>query len=571
MSSIFKISGPVRVGKLSADPSSPENGLIYYNTTSNEFRYYINGSFQKIADQSIIDALVASDIAYERADGSKKNIQAASDTVEPALSDLDDALGDIAALGTPSNYSTTSETEVAARLAGIDSALATAGGTEFGDDIFRVTDNADATKKMAFEVSALTTATTRTVTMPDANVDLTEVGDLRTLSGTSAGDTDLGTFTGTTIADSRNTKQALQDLETKIENVESTTNNFEWQASAKDYIVDNTAVPPTEVSGDRYVLSHDGGAPHANWDGASAGDIVEFNGTSWVAVTPTLGTFISVDDESNVLYYWGGAAWTTKSFESTTASTGLTKSGVDVQLADANTGGVNITSGAVTVNVDDSTIEKGVAAGNPLQVKDGGIGDAKLGTGINANKIADGSVSNTEFQYIGGLTSDAQTQLSAKLENVVEDTTPQLGGDLDVNGNAIEDASNDIVIAGADSVKRAKQASKSSFIEEEYIHSISMLGSQTDTVIADLTFAHATVEGCEIVYKVKEATSGDIMIGTLRVVTNGTSVVLSDVGTETADTGITFSAAINGANVEIRYSSGTNGATMRCDVKRFLA
>jgi hypothetical protein len=54
-------------------------------------------------------------------------------------------------------------------------------------------------------------------------------------------------------------------------------------------------------------------------------------------------------------------------------------------------------------------------------------------------KIHDGSVTNTEFGYIGGLTSDAQTQLNAKLENVVDDTTPQLGGQLDVNGNAIGD------------------------------------------------------------------------------------------------------------------------------------
>lgn len=35
-------------------------------------------------------------------------------------------------------------------------------------------------------------------------------------------------------------------------------------------------------------------------------------------------------------------------------------------------------------------------------------------TGLNANQIADGSVSSTEFQYLGGVTSDIQTQLNAK-------------------------------------------------------------------------------------------------------------------------------------------------------------
>ena len=37
-----------------------------------------------------------------------------------------------------------------------------------------------------------------------------------------------------------------------------------------------------------------------------------------------------------------------------------------------------------------------------------------LASGIDATKIADGSVTDAEFQYIGGLTSDAQTQLDAK-------------------------------------------------------------------------------------------------------------------------------------------------------------
>jgi hypothetical protein len=75
----------------------------------------------------------------------------------------------------------------------------------------------------------------------------------------------------------------------------------------------------------------------------------------------------------------------------------------------------------------------------------------------------------------------------------------------------------------------------------------------------------------EIVYKVKEATSNDIRIGTVRVVTNGTDIALNDISTETGDTGITFSAVVNGANVNIRYSSGSNAATLRCDVKRIRA
>jgi hypothetical protein len=65
----------------------------------------------------------------------------------------------------------------------------------------------------------------RTITMPDADVNLGYIAALVTLSGVSGGATDLGTFTGTTISDNRTIKQALQDLETYVETV-SANNEF---------------------------------------------------------------------------------------------------------------------------------------------------------------------------------------------------------------------------------------------------------------------------------------------------------------------------------------------------------
>lgn len=59
--------------------------------------------------------------------------------------------------------------------------------------------------------------TARATVAQDATDALTEATDLRTLSGTSTGETDLGTFTGSTIAPSGTIKQALQDLEDAVE------------------------------------------------------------------------------------------------------------------------------------------------------------------------------------------------------------------------------------------------------------------------------------------------------------------------------------------------------------------
>jgi len=63
----------------------------------------------------------ATEIDYERIDGSKKNIQATSDEVESALTDLDDAIGALEA--TPTNYLPTDATIVSDHLSGIDTEL----------------------------------------------------------------------------------------------------------------------------------------------------------------------------------------------------------------------------------------------------------------------------------------------------------------------------------------------------------------------------------------------------------------------------------------------------------------
>lgn len=47
-------------------------------------------------------------------------------------------------------------------------------------------------------------------------------------------------------------------------------------------------------------------------------------------------------------------------------------------------------------------------------VKDNSVTDTKLTTGINANKISAGNVSNTEFDYLDGVTSPLQTQIDGK-------------------------------------------------------------------------------------------------------------------------------------------------------------
>jgi len=145
-------------------------------------------------------------------------------------------------------------------------------------------------------------------------------------------------------------------------------------------------------------------------------------------------------------------------------------------------------SGDVTVNSSGVTAIGSSKVVSAMIANDSIVNaDVKTDAAIDATKIADGSISNTEFQYLNGASSNIQTQLTGisagtianidddnftlldnadgtkkaqfqcsgitggatrtltipdasgtLLLNTVEDTTPQLGGDLDCNGAQIQ-------------------------------------------------------------------------------------------------------------------------------------
>lgn len=67
-----------------------------------------------------------------------------------------------------------------------------ASGNEFDDALFRVQDNADATKELAFQLSGVTTGNTRVMTVPDEDGTLTLVANVLALAGgTMAGDINM--------------------------------------------------------------------------------------------------------------------------------------------------------------------------------------------------------------------------------------------------------------------------------------------------------------------------------------------------------------------------------------------
>lgn len=112
-----------------------------------------------------------------------------------------------------------------------------------------------------------------TPTIPTASS--LSVDDLITLSGVAEGSANLGTFTGTTIADNQTVKQALQSLETAVEGKQaSITTVLTLTAS--------TSAPSSPAAGTFAV------ADGTSWDPATkAGAVpypVFYDGTSWNAL-----------------------------------------------------------------------------------------------------------------------------------------------------------------------------------------------------------------------------------------------------------------------------------------------
>lgn len=183
--------------------------------------------------------------------------------------------------------------------------------------------------------------------------------------------------------------------------VDDVASTLEWQDSVIDAdVLDPTALSPS--TGDRYLINGTGAGAWAGQDN----NIAEWDGAAWVYTSPTTGMRVGADDEPEVAFYlYGGASWAAKNVESTTASTGLTKVGNDVQLDSSSAGdGLGFTTGVLNVNVDDSSIEITTDA---LNVKALGITNAMLAGSIDDSKLASDYIQTTEvddvtIEFAGG-------------------------------------------------------------------------------------------------------------------------------------------------------------------------
>ena len=277
----------------------------------------------------------------------------------------------------------------------------------------------------ALETALELKAASSVVTEIDTNVD-----DLITLSGVAENASGLGTFTGSTISDASTIKDALQDLETAVEGAQAgsavadRTKTITGDADTTHYV---TFVADDNSSATAETVFTDGGItynPASNLLTLGTGNLTTLQ-LGGVAVTSTAA-------ELNLL---DGVTSTTAELN---ILDGVTATAAEINLLDgvtATTAELNILDGVTATAAELNILDGVTSTAAELNLLDG-----VTSTTAELN-ILDGVTATTvELNYVDGVTSNVQTQLDAKTNdgdnvNVLVGTTSAQTVPVDGNGD----------------------------------------------------------------------------------------------------------------------------------------
>ena len=170
-----------------------------------------------------------------------------------------------------------------------------------------------------------------------------------------------------------------------------------------------------------------------------------------------------------------------------------TASGNNVTLAIDST--VATKSGSETLTNKTMSGASNTFSAIPTSALSGTVSNSQVGTGIDATKIADGSVTNTEFQHIGTVSSNVQTQLDGKLtaSNNLSDigTAATARSNLGLGSMAVQN-SGTVSISGGSITGLSDPSSSSDAANKSYVDQ-AVAGLRTRTIAEVATTANVNL------------------------------------------------------------------------------
>lgn len=531
-------TGGLVVPRLASDPASPSDGATWYNTTSFLFKQRANG----VTQSSLTNPMTtAGDVIYGGASGAPTRL----------------AVG----------------------------AVSTVLQSDGTNPVYGLINNANVGASAAIAYSKLAALTTNRALVSDG-------GGFVSVSSVTA--TELGYVSGVTSS-----------IQTQIN---ALTTGMSWHTAVRAYATTNVVIATalengdtlqglTLATGDRVALtgqttSSENGIYVVQASGAAvrASDAAAFGQLQAAAIFVTEGTFADAGYlQITELTSFAGQVWT-----QIAGATLYTADEVTLHLTGSvfsiKTGGVSnaqvaaaaaidfsklasLTSGNILVG-NGSNVATSVAVTGDVTITNAGVtaissgvivnADINAAANIDATKLGTGSVDNTEFGYLDGVTSAIQTQFAAKLNHTSGTFTTGTVATSLTFGDAV-------LIHGTNGLRMG--SSTSAYFETELENALTLTDNTTNGVLTALGLTHATY-GSEIIeYQIREATTNKMRVGRLLIVTNGTDTSITEDSTETADLGVTWNLNVSGGTTQVRYTTTSTGndRTMRAVIRRLLA
>jgi hypothetical protein len=237
-------------------------------------------------------------------------------------------------------------------------------------------------------------------------------------------------------------------------------------------------------------------------------------------------------------------------------------------------------SGTITYSGEDATVSnKGIASfdtnnfsvsSGAVSIKTAGVGNTQVATGIASSKIADGSVSDTEFQHINSLSSNAQTQLDGKLtasdnlSDVASASTSRTNLGL---GNMAVQNSGTVSISGGSITGIGSPSSNSDVAIKSYVDE-AVAGLRTRIIAEAGTTANidltADLQNGDTIDGVTLVTGDRVLVKDQSTATqNGLYIVVSS-GTASRDPEYDTIAEISGSLIVINQGSTNDNKIFLC-------